>query len=100
LPDRMGIAFVRILQVLHEPLTDPGHRNMALINYGIAFLLQRKYTPVQPPFFLNRDQMAKTAQLSQFDEELYHVTEGAKADESDVKYLIATSEQPLSCKSR
>jgi len=36
---------------------------------------------------------AKTAQLEQFDEELYKV-EGEKTD--DEKYLIATSEQPIS----
>ena len=35
--------------------------------------------------------MAKTAQLEQFDEELYKVDDGG-----DDKYLIATSEQPLS----
>ena len=38
--------------------------------------------------------MAKTAQLSQFDEELYKVSEDNNP-ETD-KYLIATSEQPLS----
>ncbi|KAK1772670.1 serine--tRNA ligase, cytoplasmic [Phialemonium atrogriseum] len=70
--------------------------NMALINYGVEFLFSRGYTPNQPPFFLNREQMAKTAQLSQFDEELYRVSEGADNGESD-RYLIATSEQPLSC---
>jgi seryl-tRNA synthetase len=48
-----------------------------------------------PPFMMLRDQMAKTAQLEQFDEELYKVTEDAKDPASD-KYLIATSEQPLS----
>ena len=39
--------------------------------------------------------MAKTAQLSQFDEELYRVSEGD--DPTTDKYLIATSEQPISC---
>lgn len=39
--------------------------------------------------------MAKTAQLSQFDEELYRVSEGSER-EDNLKYLIATSEQPLS----
>lgn len=39
--------------------------------------------------------MAKTAQLSQFDEELYRVSESADTPEND-RYLIATSEQPLS----
>lgn len=53
------------------------------------------YTPNQPPFMLDRGQMAKTAQLSQFDEELYRVSEGPTPSDSD-RYLIATSEQPLS----
>jgi len=65
--------------------------NLALINYGISFLMGRKYTPLQTPYFMNKDVMAKTAQLSQFDEELYKVTAGAEE-----KYLIATSEQPIS----
>ena len=89
---------------------------MALINYGVEFLFQKGehmvdfttlpcncqansisgYSPNQPPFFLNLQQMAKTAQLSQFDEELYRVSESGSNSDSD-KYLIATSEQPLSC---
>ena len=40
--------------------------------------------------------MSKTAQLSQFDEELYRVSESGDNTEGD-RYLIATSEQPLSC---
>jgi seryl-tRNA synthetase len=71
--------------------------NQALVNYGIEFLFQRGYTPNQPPYFLNREQMAKTAQLSQFDEELYHVTESGNEKPENTKYLIATSEQPISC---
>ncbi|KAK4241238.1 hypothetical protein C8A03DRAFT_41301 [Achaetomium macrosporum] len=65
--------------------------NQALINYGLEFLNDRDYIPLQTPQLMLRDQMAKTAQLSQFDEELYKVT-GDQAD----KYLIATSEQPIS----
>jgi len=41
---------------------------------------------------MNRDVMSETAQLEQFDEELYKVALG---DEGD-KYLVATSEQPIS----
>lgn len=41
-----------------------------------------------------RDYMAKTAQLEQFDEELYKVTDDGERQTE--KYLIATSEQPLS----
>jgi len=65
--------------------------NQALINYGIAFLRKKGYTIMQTPFFMNKEIMAETAQLEQFDEELYKVT----GDTTD-KYLIATSEQPLS----
>lgn len=65
--------------------------NQALINYGLSFLAKNDYTPLQAPVMMNKDIMAKTAQLSQFDEELYKVIDG-----DDEKYLIATSEQPIS----
>jgi seryl-tRNA synthetase len=65
--------------------------NLALIRYGLDFLQKRGYKKIQTPFFMNRDVMAKTAQLEQFDEELYKVT-----GEGEDKYLIATSEQPIS----
>lgn len=68
--------------------------NLALINYGLEYLWSKGYKPNQPPQFMLRDLMAKTAQLEQFDEELYKVTESE--DKSTDKYLIATSEQPLS----
>ncbi|RMZ09031.1 hypothetical protein D0862_03769 [Hortaea werneckii] len=69
--------------------------NLALINYGLEFLFSKGYTPNQPPYFMLREAMAKTAQLEQFDEELYKVTEKENDPASD-KYLIATSEQPIS----
>ncbi|KAJ7756990.1 hypothetical protein B0H16DRAFT_1371045 [Mycena metata] len=65
--------------------------NHALIAYGLEFLRERGYKKIQPPFMMNKDQMAKTAQLDQFDEELYKVV-----GSDDEKYLIATSEQPIS----
>merc|ERR1712063_180796 len=64
---------------------------MALVNYGISFLAARGYTPLQVPFMMRQDIMAETAELAQFDEELYKVT-----GDGDDKYLIATSEQPIS----
>jgi len=69
--------------------------NLALINYGLEFLFNKGYKPNQPPFFMLREAMAKTAQLEQFDEELYKVTEKDNDPATD-KYLIATSEQPIS----
>ncbi|KAG0681388.1 Cytosolic seryl-tRNA synthetase [Kluyveromyces marxianus] len=65
--------------------------NQALINYGLSFLASKGYTPLQAPVMMNKDVMAKTAQLWEFDEELYKVLDG-----DDEKYLIATSEQPIS----
>lgn len=47
--------------------------NQAMISYGLDFLRKRGYKKVQPPFMMNKDVMAKTAQLDQFDEELYKV---------------------------
>lgn len=47
--------------------------NQALISYGLDYLRSKQYKKIQPPFFMNKDQMAKTAQLDQFDEELYKV---------------------------
>ncbi|SRR6266446_4772510 len=47
--------------------------NQALISYGLDFLRKREYRKIQPPFLMNKDVMAKTAQLDQFDEELYKV---------------------------
>ena len=69
--------------------------NDALACYGKQFLHKKGYLPIQPPYFMFRDQMAKTAQLEQFDEELYKVVEDEKNKDTD-KYLIATSEQPIS----
>ncbi|KAH9599801.1 Serine-tRNA synthetase [Trypanosoma melophagium] len=63
---------------------------VALLSYGLNFLINKGYTPFYPPFFLNKDAMAGVAQLSQFDEELYKVS-----GDGDEKYLIATSEMPI-----
>lgn len=69
--------------------------NDALAAYGKHYLHGLGYTAIQPPYFMFREHMAKTAQLEQFDEELYKVVEDEKNNETD-KYLIATSEQPIS----
>merc|ERR1712176_1711830 len=73
--------------------------NQALLNYGIAFLASKGYTPVQPPFFTKKEIMAMTAELDDYDEVLYKVVEDPKQPQLD-KYLIATSEQPISAMHR
>jgi seryl-tRNA synthetase len=69
--------------------------NQALINYGLNFLMSKKYTLLQPPFFMTKSKMALTAELADFDDQLYKVSTGVEGDEG--YYLIATSEQPISC---
>lgn len=65
--------------------------NQALINYGLDFLSRRSYTLLQTPFLMKKEAMAKTCQLSDFDDQLYRVS-----GDGEDKYLIATSEQPIS----
>lgn len=77
-------------------LTGPGVLlNQALISFGLGFMVPKGYTPLQPPFFMKKDLMAKTAELADYDDVLYKVIEDKDHPELD-KYLIATSEQPIS----
>jgi seryl-tRNA synthetase len=66
--------------------------NQALIAYGTDFLMKRGYTALSTPLFMNKEIMARTAQLEEFDEALYTVI----GENGEQKYLIATSEQPIS----
>ncbi|KAI8912082.1 hypothetical protein DFJ77DRAFT_432340 [Powellomyces hirtus] len=83
-------------------LTGPGvDFNLALIHYGLDFLEKKGYTKLWTPYFMKKELMAKTAQLEEFDEALYKLATEAdkgeeKHDEGEEKYLIATSEQPIS----
>jgi len=62
--------------------------NQALINYALDFLDERKYRLMETPHFVTGELMSQISQLSDYQETLYK-TEGYD------KYLIATSEQPL-----
>lgn len=85
--------------------------NQALIGYSLSFLLKKNeckekkerknWVLLQPPFFMNEDVMAETAQLSDFAETLYRIVDKVVVDKDgkaheDSKFLIATSEQPIS----
>lgn len=69
----------------------------ALIQHSLHILFDKGYTPLYTPFFMRKEVMQEVAQLSQFDEELYKVVGKGqeKTEDSDEKYLIATSEQPI-----
>ncbi|KAF9762823.1 Serine--tRNA ligase [Nosema granulosis] len=59
----------------------------ALSRYAVDFLEEKGYLYIQTPVMMRKDVMARTSQLSDFDDQLYKV--------EDDLYLIATSEQPL-----
>lgn len=71
----------------------------ALVQFALRRLFTKGYTPLYTPFFMRKDAMQEVAQLSQFDEELYKVigksSEHSLDKETEEKYLIATSEQPI-----
>jgi len=73
-------------------LTGMGVRlNMALMMYAMDFLSDRGYTGMSVPHFMNGSVAEKLCQLQEYDETLYKLNTA----ETDPKYLIATSEQPL-----
>jgi len=81
-------------------LTGPGvHLNLALIHYSTSMLASKDFTLLQTPYFMRKEAMEQVAQLTQFDDELYKVvgkrSEDEKDTETEEKYLIATSEQPI-----
>jgi seryl-tRNA synthetase len=64
--------------------------NIALIQYSLDFLQNKGFIPIQTPYFMKKEIMAKCAQLGDFNEQLYCIKE------ETTKFLIATSEQPIS----
>ena len=62
--------------------------NRAIISYALDFLESKEFNLMETPHFVNHDVMSKITQLSEFEETLYKI-------EGQDKYLIATSEQPL-----
>ena len=67
---------------------DLARLEMALINYAIDILYEKKYTLTIPPFFMNRDAYEGVVDLNDFEDVMY------KIEDQDF-YLIATSEHPL-----
>lgn len=67
--------------------------NMALMMYAIEFLEDRCYTPITTPHFMNQDVMGKLCQMEDYDDTLYKVN--SSNNDPNYKYMIATSEQPL-----
>lgn len=62
--------------------------NRAIISYALDFLESKEFNLMETPHLVSHDVMSKITQLSDFEESLYKL-------EGQDKYLIATSEQPL-----
>ena len=62
--------------------------DLALQKYALDFLIKRGFTPVQPPFMMNRKSYEGVTDLNDFEDVMYKI-------ENEDKYLIATSEHPL-----
>ncbi|ARF12087.1 seryl-tRNA synthetase [Klosneuvirus KNV1] len=62
--------------------------NLALIHYGLDFLDKKGYQLMSTPHLMNKEVIGKIAQLNEYEETLYKM-------EGEDKFLIATSEQPL-----
>jgi len=66
---------------------------MALQNYAMDFLDSKEYNLIQPPVMMNDSMMQKTAELADYQDTLYRIKDAS--DDTEDKYLIATSEQPI-----
>ncbi|NIO19270.1 MAG: serine--tRNA ligase [Candidatus Aenigmarchaeota archaeon] len=62
--------------------------NLALIRFSMDFLLKQGFVPVWTPFMLRKDPIARAAELSDFENQLYKI-------EGEELFLIATAEQSL-----
>ncbi|PKG31992.1 serine--tRNA ligase [Methanoregula sp.] len=62
--------------------------DMALQRYAIDLLEEKGYTPVIPPFMINRTSYEGVTDLGDFEKVMYKI-------DGDDAYLIATSEHPI-----
>jgi seryl-tRNA synthetase len=62
--------------------------DMALQRYAIDLLVQKGYTPIIPPYMINRTSYEGVTDLADFEKVMYKI-------DGDDAYLIATSEHPI-----
>ena len=62
--------------------------HMALMNFGMDKLVEAGFTPVQPPFMMNREAYVGVTDMDDFENVMYKI-------EGEDLYMIATSEHPL-----
>lgn len=61
---------------------------IALSSFALDYLMEKKYTIVQPPYMIKREAMEGAVILSDFEETIYKI-------ENEDLYMIGTSEHPL-----
>lgn len=62
--------------------------DMALQRYAIDLLVRKGYTPIIPPYMINRSSYEGVTDLGDFEKVMYKI-------DGDDAYLIATSEHPI-----
>lgn len=62
--------------------------DMSLQRYSIDLLVQKGYTPIIPPYMINRSSYEGVTDLGDFEKVMYKI-------DGDDAYLIATSEHPI-----
>ena len=62
--------------------------NQSLIHYALDFLAEKNYSPIQPPYMINRKSMEGAIIADDFEEVIY------KVEEEDL-YMIGTSEHAM-----
>ncbi len=62
--------------------------DMALQRFTLDLLMERGYTPISPPYMINRKSYEEVTDLDDFEKVMYKI-------DGDDAYLIATSEHPI-----
>jgi len=66
----------------------------SLIKFGLDFLKEKGYIPIEPPYMLRREAYEGVTSLADFDEMLYKAS-GREESGEEERYLIATAEHPI-----
>jgi len=66
----------------------------SLIKFGLDFLKEKGYIPIEPPFMIKREAYEGVTSLADFEEMLYKVS-GKEETGEEERYMIATAEHPI-----
>jgi len=66
----------------------------SLIRFGLDFLKQKGFIPIEPPYMLKKEAYNGVTSLADFEEMLYKVA-GKEETGEEERYMIATAEHPI-----